>query len=138
MERQVDRDSKRRPASGVASARGGIVVERGKLHRVSLPIIRRPRGLIGAGAGGGGGGTIVQGPGRVLTNVHVKPIFWGSAWYKPSTPSVGDIMWALQSIFLGPFMSGLAQYGVGNGWLDPNPIFTGLSIEPPIPSRTRT
>jgi hypothetical protein len=30
-------------------------------------------------------------------------------------------------------MDGLAQYGVGNGWLDPSPIFHGLTIDPPNP-----
>ena len=30
-------------------------------------------------------------------------------------------------------MDGLAQYGVGNGWLDPNPIFHALTIDPPNP-----
>jgi hypothetical protein len=86
-----------------------------------------------ASGGGSGGGTVVQGPGRVLTNVHVRPIFWGSAWYHALSPSVGDIMWAMETIFLGPYFSGLAQYGVGTGQLDPTPIFTGFSIEPPNP-----
>jgi hypothetical protein len=122
---------------GIASSHGGIEIAKNRLVRIGLPVgLPRPSpvgGKDGAGGndGGGGGGIVTQGTGRVLTNVHVRPIFWGTAWYHPSTPSVGDIMWAIRSIFLGPYMSGLAQYGVGVGWLDPNPIFTGLSVDPP-------
>src|SRR6516162_593117 len=121
-----------RRALGIASAKNGLIVGHEGLKRFHLPIVR-PRRLAGAGGGDGGGGGVVQGSGRVLTKVHVKPMFWGTEWYRHITPTVGDISWAIESIFLGPYMSGLAQYGVGNGWLDPNPIFTGLTIDPPNP-----
>ena len=67
----------------------------------------------------------------VLSKVLIKPVFWGSQWFRPSTPSAGEILWAIQSILLGPFMSGLGQYGVGNGMLDPNPVFIGFAGDPP-------
>jgi len=127
----IEHGAARVQARGIASAINGLIVDRTTLTRVHLPLIRS-RNFAGAG-GSGGSGVVVQGPGRVLTNVHVKPVFWGTAWYHHLTPGPGDILWALQSIFLGPYMSGMGQYGVGNGWLDPNPIFTGLSIDPPNP-----
>lgn len=120
-------------ALGIASLRNGLNVPRERLKRVHLPIVPALRELAGAGGDGGGGGGVVQGTGRVLTRVHVKPIFWESEWYRRFIPTVGDICWAIETIFLGPYMDGLAQYGVGNGWLDPNPIFTGLTIDPPNP-----
>lgn len=132
MRELIGRDVVRRRAIGIASVKDGMIVAREGLKRVHLPIIR-PRKLADAGDADGSGGSIVQGPGRVLTRVHVKPIFWGSEWYRRFYPTVGDICWVIQSIFLSPYMSGLAQYGVANGWLDPNPIFTGLTIDPPNP-----
>lgn len=69
----------------------------------------------------------------VLSSVLVKPVFWGSQWLQHSAtpPLAGEILWAIRSIFHGPYMSGLAQYGVGNGALDPNPVFTGFDSDPP-------
>ena len=126
----VGPDSIRRRTMGIASAMNGLLVH-GGLKRVHLPI--RPREHADAGGSNADGSSVVQGPGRVLTNVHIKPIFWGAAWYQDFAPTVGDICWAIQSIFLGPYMNGLAQYGVNNGWLDLNPVFTGLTIDPPNP-----
>src|SRR5438309_2370099 len=115
----------------IASSDGGAV-PRDQLVRHHLPL-RAPHPMSnGSGFGSGGGGTVAQGLGRVLTKVHVRPIFWGTAWYHPATPSVADIMWAIQTIFLGPYFSGLSQYGVGVGTVDPTPIFTGLSVDPPL------
>src|SRR5580700_11934085 len=120
-------------ALGIASTRNGLTVPRERLKRVHLPIVPALRELAGAGGDGGGGGGVVQGPGRVLTRVHVRPIFWGAGWYRRFLPGAGDIRWAIETIFLGPYMDGLAQYGVGNGWLDPNSVFTSMTIDPPNP-----
>jgi hypothetical protein len=120
-------------ALGIASAKNGLHVPVERLKRFHLPMLPSLRGLAGAGADGGGGGVVVQGPGRVLTRVHVKAIFWGSQWYARFRPGVGDICWAIETIFLSPYMDGLSQYGVGNGWLDPNPIFTSMTIAAPNP-----
>src|SRR5258708_285998 len=91
-------------ALGIASTRNGLNVPREQLRRVHLPIIPALRELAGGGGGGGGGGgVVVQGSGRVLTKVHVKPIFWGSEWYRHFVPTAGDIRWAIQTIFLGPY-----------------------------------
>src|SRR5438105_1800998 len=85
----------------------------------------------GGSRGGSGAGSVSQHNTHVLSNVIVKPVFWGSQWFHPTTPSAGQILWAIRSIFKGPYMSGLAQYGVGNGTLDPNPVFTGFAPDPP-------
>jgi hypothetical protein len=87
--------------------------------------------LAAAGGGGGDGGSVAKHGTDVLSNVIVKPIFWGNQWFHPTTPPAGEILWAIRSIFKGPYMSGLAQYGVGKGALDPNPIFTGFAPDPP-------
>jgi hypothetical protein len=84
-----------------------------------------------SGGGNGAAGSVAQHSQDVLSNVLVKPVFWGSQWLHPNTPGAGAILWAIRSIFMGPYMSGLAQYGVGNGVLDPNPIFTGFAGDPP-------
>ena len=120
-------------AVGIASAKNGLHVPPEQLKWFHLPLVLAVRESAGAGGDGGGGAGVVQGPGPVLTRVHVKPIFWGAEWYRGFFPTAGDICWAVETIFLGPFMDGLAQYGVGNGWLDPNPIFTSLTIDPPNP-----
>ena len=59
--------------------------------------------------------------GRLLTNVRVKPIFWGPQWltlgHPPVPPgaSVGD--W---TILFSPYMSKLSQYrGIGPGSIEP-------------------
>jgi hypothetical protein len=122
----------------IAASRGGKIVRPRQLvpsQRGIFPQMQSQgvNGDDGDGGSSSGGSTIIQGPGPVLKNVCIKPIFWGAAWYQPTTPSVEDILWAIQSILYGPFMSGLAQYGVGNGWLDPNPIYTGMVSEPPNP-----
>ncbi len=66
-------------ALSIASLRNGLNVPRERLKRVHLPIVPALRELAGIAGGDGGGDVgVVQGTGRVLTRVHVKPIFWGS------------------------------------------------------------
>ena len=84
----------------------------------------------------GDGNAIIYHGGRVLTTPRVKPIFWGTAWFRPwlqPGPSAGDILWAMKTIFLGPYMSGLSQYdGVGRGSIL-SEIFVSLTNDPPNP-----
>jgi len=54
----------------------------------------------------------------VIRNVHVQLIFFGSAWgVSTTTPSATQVANAVQNILSGPYMSYLAQYGVGRGTL---------------------
>ncbi len=66
----------------------------------------------------------------------MKPIFWGSEWFRPwlhPGPSVRDVLWAMQTIFLGPCMSGLDQYaGVGKGSIL-SEILVSFTDDPPNP-----
>ena len=70
--------------------------------------------------------------GGKLSGAAVYLIFWGSGWSSPS-PAPSLIQTATATLLSGPYLEGLAQYGVGSGWLDPNPIFPGLTIDPPNP-----
>jgi hypothetical protein len=38
--------------------------------------------------------SVSQHSSNVLSSVIVKPVFWGSQWFHPSTPSAGQINWA--------------------------------------------
>src|SRR5690349_19603981 len=93
-------------------------------------------GLAGASGASGGGNTITDHSGRVLTQVRVKPIFWGTSWFHPQLHAgvaVSDVLWAIKTIFLGPFMSALNQYrGIGKGTLLSD-IFVSLTDDPPNP-----
>src|SRR5215472_9966964 len=64
--------------------------------------------------------------GRVLTNVEVILVFWGSFWTTnpPPSPSADEYKQAIIGILTGPYMGSLRQYrGVGQGTL----IFTDLN-----------
>ena len=66
--------------------------------------------------------------GKVLTDVEVILIFWGSFWTTnpPPTPSSDTYKAAIEGILTGPFMSGLRQYrGVGEGSLIYSEVYTG-------------
>jgi hypothetical protein len=69
-----------------------------------------------------------DGGGKVLTDVEVILIFWGSFWTTnpPPTPSSDTYKTAIEGILTGPFMSGLQQYrGVGQGTLVYSEVYTG-------------
>ena len=69
-----------------------------------------------------------DGGGKVLTDVEVILIFWGSFWATtPSpTPSSDTYKQAIEGIVTGPYMSGLRQYrGVGQGTLIYSEVYTG-------------
>jgi hypothetical protein len=86
----------------------------------SLPgIASGVRGILAGISSSDNAGSVTQHSTDVLSNVVIKLIFWGSQWFRPSTPSAGEILWAIRSIFKSPYMSGLAQYGAANGTLDP-------------------
>jgi hypothetical protein len=77
------------------------------------------------------GGSVRKHSSHVLSNVVVKAVFWGSEWFQRQTPTAGQVLWAIRTILMSPYMSGLAQYGVGGGSLDPEPRFTGFDADPP-------
>ena len=108
-------------------------VRTSRIHSASEKAARITWGIhaTAGGSGDGNGGSVRKHNTDVLSDVIVKPIFWGNQWFHPTTPSAGQILWSIRSIFLGPYMSGLAEYGVGNGSLDPNAIFTGFGPDPP-------
>ena len=69
-----------------------------------------------------------DGGGKVLTDVEVILIFWGSFWTSnpPPTPSSDTYKTAIEGILTGPFMSGLRQYrAVGQGALIYSEVYTG-------------
>ena len=99
-------------------------------------LLRAPTaGLSGAS---GDGSSITDHGGRVLNQVRVKPIFWGTSWFRPwlhPGPSVADVLWAMKTIFLGPYMSGLDQYrGIGKGVILPE-IQVSMFVDPPNPAK---
>ena len=66
--------------------------------------------------------------GKVLTDLEVILIFWGSFWTSnpPPTPSSDTYKTAIEGILTGPYMSGLRQYrGVGQGSLVYSEVYTG-------------
>jgi uncharacterized protein with LGFP repeats len=67
-------------------------------------------------------------PAPPLPQIHVVPIFWGSTW-DVNTGIAGntsiDCYAAIQKIIDGIYLSGLWQYGVGNGLIDPPVIAPG-------------
>jgi hypothetical protein len=61
--------------------------------------------------------TLLNGGGPVLQHVQVFLVLWGSAWNNNPDPTPESIANAATRILYGPYMSGLAQYGVGGGSL---------------------
>jgi hypothetical protein len=74
--------------------------------------------------------------GLVLQNVHVRLIFWGSAWGTSGNhPTISDVANAVSSILSGPYMHSLGQYrGIGNGVLNgKTPVTTPVANSPANP-----
>jgi hypothetical protein len=101
-------------------------------------VVRRPRFVAGGAPGTGidpfdaNAATIIQGPGPVLTHVHVFLVFWGSQWEASPVPSVDEVTNAVTRILYGPYMSALAQYeGIGGGVFEGKAVVT--SSDPPNP-----
>ncbi|MDQ2748693.1 MAG: hypothetical protein M3Y44_04065 [Actinomycetota bacterium] len=68
--------------------------------------------------------------GRVLTDVEVILVFWGSFWSTSPAPSPSRDQYeqAIRGIVTGPYTSGLNQYrGVGQGTVVYSEIFDGSS-----------
>jgi hypothetical protein len=66
--------------------------------------------------------------GRVLTDVEVILVFWGSFWSKNPAPSPSRAQYeqAIRGIVTGPYMGALAQYrGLGQGTVVYTEIFDG-------------
>ncbi len=69
--------------------------------------------------------------GAIATGVPVQLIFWGSIWNQPSTsPSMGELINAVQKVLAGPFMSALRQYGIRRSPFRGAIVVT--SPEPPV------
>ena len=50
--------------------------------------------------------------GALILHAHLELVFWGTAWQQPSTsPSVGDVVTAVDGIVGSPYLLGLKQYG---------------------------
>jgi hypothetical protein len=69
---------------------------------------------------------------RVLGEVQVYLVFWGSYWQGSPSPPVAAVEKAVREIVGGPYMSGLAQYhGVINGQ-----VKNALIVTSPVPTQT--
>lgn len=107
--------AKTQETSAIEPVHGGIVPDAHQRHMYSPHVVGRDR----PGQAGPDPGNFFQGNhGPIITNVHVVPMFWGSAWNddrKPN-PTLLQVYGALASITAGPYMDGLSQYrGVGRG-----------------------
>ncbi|MHB8695483.1 MAG: hypothetical protein ACYDHH_30030 [Solirubrobacteraceae bacterium] len=70
--------------------------------------------------------------GDVVKDFTVQPIFWGEAWDQPQTPSPQQILDAISKIVRGPYVKGLAQYGIGRGSVTRHAMFdtrTSLGVD---------
>jgi hypothetical protein len=107
--------AKTQETSAIEPVHGGIVPDAHQRHMYSPHVVGRDR----PGQAGPDPGNFFQdNHGPIITNVHVVPMFWGSAWNddrKPN-PTLLQVYGALASITAGPYMDGLSQYrGVGRG-----------------------
>jgi hypothetical protein len=59
------------------------------------------------------GTSFVSGSAEKLTNVHLQLIFWGAWWN--GNPLAAQVTNAVANLLAGPYMTYLAQYGVGRG-----------------------
>lgn len=76
--------------------------------------------------------TISNDGGAIISSVSLQLLFWGSAWNANPSPSIGQVVNAVNSILQGPYMSGLAQYDVGGGSLKGAWIVTGIEPKNPF------
>jgi hypothetical protein len=83
------------------------------------------------GAGAPAGTTFVNKGAQLFTNVHVQLIFWGLQWAGNPNPLANLVIGAVQNLLAGPYMSYLAQYGIGRGSLLGTTFVTGA--DPPNP-----
>jgi hypothetical protein len=75
--------------------------------------------------------------GSTASETPIQLIFWGSAWNEATTsPSAGEIISAVQSILVGPYLSALRQYGIKR-----SPLGGAIVVSdpgPPYPPETFT
>jgi hypothetical protein len=98
----------------------------------------------GSAFGQGIGNLFQQGSGPIIQRVCVVPLFWGAQWVpnitNPNSPNPTTLQVAtnINSIVTGPYMDGLAQYGVGRGSVQAIGPFDHItsSSEPPNPFTT--
>src|SRR5262249_10987640 len=67
-----------------------------------------------------------------FADVSLQLLFWGSSWNSNPSPSIGEVVNAVNSILQGPYLSGLGQYGVGGGSLKGAWIVTGREPNNPF------
>jgi len=70
--------------------------------------------------------------GAIIADVSLQLLFWGSSWNSNPSPSIGEVVNAVNSILQGPYLSGLGQYGVGGGSLKGAWIVTGREPNNPF------
>lgn len=62
----------------------------------------------------GSGISFKRGPGPLLPQPNIMPIFWGAEWVSASPPiAPATLLASLETIIDGPYLDALAQYGAG-------------------------
>src|SRR5512135_2521529 len=110
-----------------------------------VPVPTRPETPTEAQVGPGSGDLIFHGScdapasttsssdgGAIIANISLQLLFWGSAWNTSPSPSIQQVVNAVNSILQGPYLSGLGQYGVGGGSLQGDWIVTGRDPNNPF------
>ncbi len=122
--------SKREPLSAQerrdAALKGGGIVPRRKLPLVALAKTphtgggsARPHVVKFHGPGDATNATTDTDHGSILYQAGVRLIFWGREWGSAAPPvSVTQVVSDAQSILTGPYLDGLAQYGVSKPRFD--------------------
>jgi hypothetical protein len=111
--------------SGLQLGTGGVVTKIGAEGAELVPgPFSEPRG--------GGANKFTDNGGAVIEIARLQLIYWGSAWGSNPTPTSAQVTSAVQQIFAGPFMTGLAEYrSIGRGHLLGSVVVT--SSNPPNP-----
>ena len=96
----------------------------------------RPHAVKFSGPGDATNAHVDTDHGTILYQAGVRLIFWGREWVSAVPPvSVTQVVSDVQSILSGPYLDGLAQYGVSRPHLDS--VLVLNTEDPTIPS-TRT
>ncbi|MER7584351.1 hypothetical protein [Kitasatospora sp. NPDC097691] len=119
----------REAAEQLTVAPEGGVVDRKLVDAVRV-VEPMPLGLRAGGAGGAD--KFVDNGGTVLQVTQLFLIYWGTAWTATPAPipTSAQITAACQTMTVGPYMAGLAQYrGIGRGFVRGSTVIT--SSNPP-------
>jgi hypothetical protein len=76
--------------------------------------------------------TVSNDGGAIIANVSLQLLFWGAWWNNNPSPSVAQVVDAVNTILQGPYMTALGQYGVGSGSLQGAWIITGRDPNNPF------